>query len=113
MVLKTLSAGQQWRNRHREQTYGHRERGREAEMDGESNMETYIIICEIDSQWEFSVCLREFKWGFYQPSRMGLGERCKEGSREGTYVRLRLIHADVSQKTMKFCKAMILQLKNK
>ena len=27
MVLKTLFTGQQWRNRHREQTYGHRERG--------------------------------------------------------------------------------------
>ena len=29
------------RNRHRKQTYGHRERGGEAEMYGESNMETY------------------------------------------------------------------------
>ena len=51
MVLKNLSAGQQWRNRHREQTYGHRERGGEGEMYGESNMETYIIMCKIDSQW--------------------------------------------------------------
>ena len=32
MVLKTLFTGQQWRNRHREQTYGHGERGREGEM---------------------------------------------------------------------------------
>ena len=32
MVLKTLFTGQQWRNRHREQTYGHRERGAEGEM---------------------------------------------------------------------------------
>ena len=30
-------------------------------MYGESNMETYITICKIDSQWEFAVCLREFK----------------------------------------------------
>ena len=51
MVLKNLFAGQQWRNRHREQTYGHGEKG-EGEMDGESNMETYIIICKIDRQWE-------------------------------------------------------------
>ena len=29
MVLKNLFAGQQWRNRHREQTYGHGERGGE------------------------------------------------------------------------------------
>ena len=55
MVLKNLFAGQQWRNRHREQTYGHRERGGEDEMYGKSNMETCIIIYKIDSQGEFAV----------------------------------------------------------
>ena len=55
MVLRNLFTGQQWRNRHREQTYGHRERRGEGEMYGESNMETSITICEIDSQWEFAV----------------------------------------------------------
>ena len=30
---------------------------------GKSNMETYITICKIDSQWEFAVCLRKFKQG--------------------------------------------------
>ena len=39
--LKNLFTGQQWRNRHREQTYGHGERGGEGEMYGKSNMETY------------------------------------------------------------------------
>ena len=34
MVLKNLFTGQQWRNRHREQTYGHRERGGEGEKYG-------------------------------------------------------------------------------
>jgi len=33
----------------------------EGEMYAESNMETYITICKMDSQWEFSVCLRELK----------------------------------------------------
>ena len=33
----------------------------EGEMYGMSNMETYITICKIDSQWEFAVCLRKFK----------------------------------------------------
>ena len=28
---------------------------REGEMYGESNMETYITICKIDSQWKFVV----------------------------------------------------------
>ena len=63
IALKSLFAGQQWRNRHREQTYRHGERGGEAEMYRESNMETYITICKIDSQWEFAVCLRELKQG--------------------------------------------------
>ena len=30
-------------------------------MYGKSNMETYITICKIDSQWEFSVWLRKLK----------------------------------------------------
>ena len=61
MVLKNLLTGQQWRNRHREETYGHGERGGEGEMFGESNMETYITVCKIDSQWEWAVCLRKLK----------------------------------------------------
>ena len=36
---------------------------REREMYGESNMETYITICKIDSQWEFAVWPRELKQG--------------------------------------------------
>ena len=32
-------------------------------MYGKSNMETYITICKIDSQWEFVVCLRKLKQG--------------------------------------------------
>ena len=34
-------------------------------MYGESNMETYITIRKIDSQWEFALCLRELKQGLY------------------------------------------------
>ena len=58
MVLKNLCIGQQRRNRLREYTYGHGERGGKDETYGESYMETYITICKIDSQWEFPVCLR-------------------------------------------------------
>ena len=53
MILKNLFAGQQWRNRHREQIYGDGVGdggGGEGEMYGESNMETYITICKMDSQ---------------------------------------------------------------
>ena len=63
MVLKNLFPGQQWRNRHREQTYGHGERGGEGEVYGKSNMETYITVCKIDSQREFAVWLRKLKQG--------------------------------------------------
>ena len=47
MVLNNLFTGQQWRKSLREKTSGHRERGGEGEMYGESNMETYITICKI------------------------------------------------------------------
>ena len=63
MVLKNLFIGQQRRNRLREYTYGHGERGGEAEMYGKGNMETYITICKIDSQWAFAVWLRKLKQG--------------------------------------------------
>ena len=63
MVWKNLLTGQQWRNRHREQTYGHGERGGEGEMYGKSNMETCITTCQIGSQWEFAVWLRKLKQG--------------------------------------------------
>ena len=75
MVLKNLSAGQHWRNRHREQTYGHGERGGEGEMYVESNMETYITICKIDSQQEFAVCLRKLRQGLYINLEGWHGER--------------------------------------
>ena len=32
-------------------------------MYGKSNMETYITVCKIDSQWEFAVYLRKLKQG--------------------------------------------------
>ena len=63
MVLKNLLTGQQWRNKHRELTYGHGERGGEGEMYGKSNMETYITMCKRDRQREFAVWLRKLKQG--------------------------------------------------
>ena len=81
MVLKNLFIGQQWRNRHREETYGHGERGGEGEMYGRSNMETYITICKIDSQCEFVVWFRKLKWALYQSKEMGWGGRWEGASR--------------------------------
>ena len=42
MVLKSLFAGQQWRKRHREQTYGYGERGGAGEMYGKSNINLFV-----------------------------------------------------------------------
>ena len=47
MVPKNLFKGQQWRNRHREQTYSSGERGGEGETYGKSNKETYITTRKI------------------------------------------------------------------
>ena len=48
-----------------------REEG-ECGMYGDRNMETYITICKIDSQWEFALCLRETQTGaLYQPRGIG------------------------------------------
>ena len=61
----------------------------------ENNMESYIAICKIDSQWEFAVCLRKLR-GFISTlwGRMGreMGGRFK---REGRYVYLWLMHVEV------------------
>ena len=92
MILKNLFSGQQWRNRHREKSYGHWEREGEGEMYGKSNMETYIAICKIDSQWEFAVWLRKLKKEFHINLVGGGGRMGQEmGSsfkREGIYVYL-------------------------
>ena len=100
MVLKNLFVGQQWRNRHGEQTYGHGERGGEGEMYGESNMETYITMCKIDSQREFAVWLRKLKQGLCinlegWDGWNGEGDGGGRFKREGIYVYLWLIHVEV------------------
>ena len=96
MVPKNLFAGQQWRNRHREQTYGHGERGGEGEMYRESNTETYITICKIDSQQEFAMWLRKVKYRLCISLEGGMGrEMGGSFKREGIHVYLCLIHVEV------------------
>ena len=60
----------------------------------EGNMETYITICKIDSQWEFAIWLRKLKQGLCVNLEDGreMGRRFK---REGIYVYLWLIHVEV------------------
>ena len=62
-------------------------------MYGKSNMETYIIVCKIDSQWEFAVWLRKLKQGLCINLE---GWGWEEGSKgRGIYVYLWLIHVEV------------------
>ena len=95
MVPKNLFAGEQWRNRHREQNGGHGERGGEGEMYGESNMETYITICKIDGQQKSAVCLGTQTGALYQPRMVGWGGIGGKFKSEGTYIYLGLIHVHV------------------
>ena len=52
-----------------------------------SNMETYITMCKIESQWEFAVWLRKLKHGLCINLEGGMGrERGGRFKREGIYV---------------------------
>ena len=65
-------------------------------MYGKSNMETYITICKIDSQWEFAKKLRKLKEGLYiNLEGWDGGEMGGRFKREETYVYLWLIHVGV------------------
>ena len=96
MVLKNLFTGQQWRNRHREQAYRPGEREGEGEMYRNSNMETYITMCKIDSLWEFAIWLRKLKQELCINLKGWDGEEIGERfKREVIYVYLWLIHVKV------------------
>ena len=49
-------------------------------------METYITICEVDSQWEFAVWLRNKTGAPYQPRGMGWGGRWEGGLKGRGYM---------------------------
>ena len=55
MVLMNLSAGQQWRQRLRQTCGPGWWRRGKAGRRRDSSMETYIILCKLDSQWELAV----------------------------------------------------------
>ena len=86
MVLKNLFIGQQWRNRCREQIYGHGERGGEGGLYGKSNRETYITVYKIDSQREFAVWLRKLKQGLCINLEGWDGEGGEGGSERRKYM---------------------------
>ena len=65
-------------------------------MYGKNNMETYITICKIISQWEFAVYLRKLKQGLCINLKGGVGRQMGgRFKREELYVYLWLIHVEV------------------
>ena len=62
---------------------------------------------------EFAAWLRKLKQGLCMNLEGWDGEGDGRFKREGVYVYLRLIHVEVEWKITKFCKAIILQQKNK
>ena len=65
-------------------------------MYGKSNMETYINMCKIDSQREFSVWLRNSNRSSVSTWMGGMGKEMGGGfKREGMYVYLWLIQVEV------------------
>ena len=52
-------------------------------MYGKNNMEIYITICKIDSQWEFAVWFMRFKRALYQSRGMGWAEDGREVHKGG------------------------------
>ena len=70
--------------------------GGRGEMYGESNIDTHITVCKIDSQQEFAVWLRKLKQGLSINTVGWDGEGDgREAQREGMYVYLWLIHVEV------------------
>ena len=63
-------------------------------MYGESNMETYITTCKIDSQCEFAVWLRKLKQGLCISLEGWDGEGGSKGG--GVYVSVQFSHSVVS-----------------
>ena len=62
----------------------------------ESDMETYITMCEIDSQREFAIWLRNLSRGSVSTWRGEMGrEMGGRFKREGIHVYLWLIHVEV------------------
>ena len=78
----------------------------------ESNMETYITICKIDSQWEFAVCLRKLKQGLCINLKGWDGERYGKEVQDGGDICIPMADSCGGlTENNKFCKAIILQVK--
>ena len=86
MVLKNLFTGQQWRNKHREQTYGHGERGEDSEMYGRVTWKLTLSCVKQIAKREFAKWLRKLKQGLCINLEEWDGEMGGRFKRKGIYV---------------------------
>ena len=102
------------RHRCKEQTFGLCGRRQEWDDLREQHWNIYIIICEIDHQSRFNAWDRVLRAGALRWSwGMGWGGRWMGGSGWGTHVHPWLIHVNVWQKPLQYCKVISFQLKKK
>ena len=110
MVMITLYARPKKRHRCIEQTFGLYGRRRGWNYLREQHRNMYIIKCETDRQSrlnEWDKCSALVHWD--DP----VGWDGEGGSGWGTHVNLWLIHVNVWQRPLQYCKVISLQLKNK
>ena len=113
-VTITIYVRQKKRHRCKEQTFGLCGRGRGWDDLREWHWNMYIIICETDHQSRFDAWDRVLSVGALGwPWGMGWGGRREGGSGWGTDVHPWLIHVNVWQKPLQYCKVISLQLKLK
>jgi len=111
MVKMNLFARQQWKNRHREQTYAHREREEKLRCMERVSWK-HVTVCKIDSQCEFCVCLRELKQGLCVNLDGWEGEGDQRGVQEGGDIYTPMPDSCLClTENNKILKASILQLK--
>ena len=66
-------------------------------MCGESNMETYITICKIDSQQEFAVWLRKLKQGLWINLEWWNGVGDGREVQKGGNICIKIIHKKINK----------------
>ena len=94
-ILMKLSAGQQWKHRHREETYGHG-RGRKERVGCTERVTWTLTTCRTANQRGCAGCLRKVKQGLCINLEGWDGEEMGgRFKREGIHVYLRLIHVEV------------------
>ena len=83
------------------------------EKSTETHTSPYVNTPYVNSQWEFAVDTGSSTQCPVTVERGGVGGHGKGVQREGTQVCLWPIHADVWQRPIQYCKAIILQWKRK